>query len=120
MKFAEDKAQESSLVSRLHGDVLKRTFNSLKGDHDLEEFFEAILGFCDSKVVDHPLDSFNLLGFDRLEEALLGFWNRTLSSNLVSGFVKKRRLSLCMQVIRGKSCNRRLICSSTDPSHHFL
>jgi hypothetical protein len=72
----------------LHGDVLKRTFSSLKGDHDLEEFFEAILVFCDSNVVDHPLDSFDLLGLDRLEEALLGFWDRTLSSNLVSEFVK--------------------------------
>ncbi len=96
MKFAEVKAQESSLA--LYGDVLKRTFNSLKGDHDLEEFFEAIPGFCNSKVVDHPLDILDLLGLDRLEEALLGFWDRTLLS-MVSEFVKKRRLRLCMQVI---------------------
>jgi hypothetical protein len=97
MKVAEVEARKRS--PKLYGNVLNRTFNSLKGDHDLEEFFEAIPGFCNSKVVDCPLDILNRLGLDRLEEALLGFWDRTLSSNLVSEFVKKRRLSLCMQVI---------------------
>ena len=97
MKFAEDKAQKSLL--QLDGEVLKRTFNALKGDDDLEEFFEAISGFCNSNVAQHPLGCLGLLGLDRLAGALLGFWDRTLSSNLVSESVKKRRLSLCMQVI---------------------
>ena len=97
-KFAEDKARRLSL--EMDGDVLKRTFSALNGDHDLEQFLEAIPGFCDSKMVDDPLYCLDILGRQRLAEALVGFWDRTLSSNLVSGFVKERRLTICLEAIK--------------------
>jgi hypothetical protein len=96
--FAEDKAQKSLL--QLDGEVLKRTFNALKGDDDLEEFLEAIPGFCNSKVAHNPLISLDILGRHRLAESLIGFWDRTLSSHLVSELTKARRLILCMEVIK--------------------
>ena len=98
-KFAEDKARRLSL--EMDSNVLKRIFSALNGDHDLEQFLEAIPGFCGSKMVDDPLYYLDILGRQRLAEALVGFWDRTLSSNLVSGFVKERRPIICLEAIEG-------------------
>jgi hypothetical protein len=71
----------------------------LRSDDDLEQFFEAIPGFCASEIVDNPRRSLDILGLQRLAEALVEFWNRTLSSDRVSESVKGRRLIICMRVI---------------------
>jgi hypothetical protein len=81
------------------GDLLKRALDILRSDDDLEQFFEAIPGFCASKIVDNPRRSLDVLGLPRLAEALIGFWNRTMSSNRVSESVKARRLVVCVKVI---------------------
>ena len=96
IKLTEEKAQ--ALESQLDGDILKRTLNMLRSDDDLEQFFEAIPGFCHSKIIDSK-PSLHKLGQKRLADALLGFWNRTLSSNRVSESVKGRRLVICIRVI---------------------
>ena len=96
-KLAEDKAQE--LAPRLDSDILKQTLDMLRSDDDLEQFFDAIPGFCTSKIVHDPRQSLDVLGQQRLAEALIGFWNRTLSSNLVPESIKGRRLLVCMGTI---------------------
>ena len=96
-KFAEEKAQE--LAPYLDDDVLRRTFDMLRSDDDLEQFFEAIPGYCLSGIVDNPGRSLDILGQQRLAEALVAFWNRTLSSNRLSESVKGRRLVVCARVI---------------------
>ncbi|KAI0267588.1 hypothetical protein BGY98DRAFT_1023217 [Russula aff. rugulosa BPL654] len=96
-KLAEDKAQE--LAPRLDSEILKQTLDMLRSDDDLEQFFDAIPGFCASKIVHDPRQSLDVLGQQRLAEALIGFWNRTLSSNLVTESVKGRRLLVCMGTI---------------------
>ena len=96
-KLAEDKAQE--LASRFDGDVLQRTLQMLRSDDDLEQFFDAIPGFCGSKIVHDPRRSLDILGQQRLAEALIGFWNRSLSTNLVPVSIKGRRLLVCMSAI---------------------
>jgi hypothetical protein len=96
-KLAEDKAQE--LAPRFDSDILKQTLDMLRSDDDLEQFFDAIPGFCASKIVHNPRQSLDVLGQQRLAEALIGFWNRTLSSNLVPESVKGRRLLVCMGAI---------------------
>ena len=95
MKFKT--AQE--LAPLLDGQVLKRTLDMLRSDDDLEQFFEAIPGFCASEIVDDPRRSLDILGQQRLSEALVEFWNRTLSSDRVSESVKGRRLVVCLRVI---------------------
>jgi Family of unknown function (DUF6535) len=95
--FTREKIQEQ--VSLFDGDVLKRTLDMSRSDDDLEQFCEAIPGFCASKVVDDPQCSLDVLGLPRLAEALIEFWNRTLSSNRVPESVKVRRLVVCMRVI---------------------
>jgi hypothetical protein len=98
MMFAEEKARGPS--REIDGHLLRRTLDRIKEDHDLEQFLESIPGFCDSKLVDDPQGSLDILGRQRLAEALAGFWNRTLSSNLVSESAKGRRLVLCVRVIK--------------------
>ncbi|KAH9993193.1 hypothetical protein BJV77DRAFT_374242 [Russula vinacea] len=97
MKFAREKAREQA--PQIDGGVLKRTLNMLRSDDDLEQFFETIPGFCASEVVDNPRRSLHILGQQRLAEALVEFFNRTLSSDRVSESVKGRRLIICMRVI---------------------
>jgi hypothetical protein len=86
-------------ASPLDDEVLKRTLDLLRSDDDLEQFFEAIPGFCDSKMIDNPRRSLDILGRQRLAQALVEFWNRTLSSNRVSESVGGRRLIVCVRVI---------------------
>jgi hypothetical protein len=95
--FTQEKIKEQG--SRHDGELLKRTLDISRSDNDLEQFFEAIPGFCVSKIVDNLRRSLDVLGLPRLAEALIGFWNRTLSSNRVSESVKVRRLVVCVGVI---------------------
>jgi hypothetical protein len=96
-RFTQENIKERR--SRFDGEVLKRTLDMSMSDDDLEQFFEAIPGFCASKIVDDPSRSLDVLGLPGLAEALIGFWNRTLSSNRVSESVKVRRLVVCVRVI---------------------
>ena len=96
-KFAEERVQE--LASCLDDEVLRRTFDMLRSDDDLEQFFEAIPGFLASEIVENPRRSLDILFQQRLAEALVGFCNRTMSSNRVSESVKGRRLIVCIRVI---------------------
>jgi hypothetical protein len=107
MEFAEEKARDSAL--ELDGDVLKRTLNALSGDQDLERFFDAIPGFCDSEMVEDPQHNLDILGRLRLAEELVGFWDRTLSSNLVSESVKERRRIICVDVIKAAKLTTAII-----------
>ena len=98
--FTRAKAEEKGPHIDDDGDVLKRTLDMLRSDDDdLEQFFEAIPGFLASKIVDDPRRSLDILGRQRLAEALVAFWNRTLSSNRTSESVKGRRLVICMRLI---------------------
>ena len=95
--FTQEKMPKKG--SRLDHDVLKHALDMSRSDDDLEQFFEAIPGYCASKIVDNPQRSLDLLGLERLAEALIEFWNRTWSSNRVSESVKVRRLVICVRVI---------------------
>jgi hypothetical protein len=95
--FTPEKVQKQG--SRFDREVLQRTLDMSRSDDDLEQLFEAIPGFCASKIVDNPRRSLDVLGLPRLAEALIGFCNRTLSSNRVSESVKVRRLVVCVRVI---------------------
>ena len=92
-----DQVQEQG--SRSDGNILTRTLEMSRSDDDLEEFFEAIPGFCTSEIVDNPRLSLKFLCLPRLAESLIGFWNRTLSSNRVAESVKVRRLVVCVRLI---------------------
>jgi hypothetical protein len=97
--FTQAKAEEKAPHTDGDGDVLKRTLDMLRSDDYFEQFFEAIPGFLASKIVDDPRRNLDILGRQRLAEALVAFWNRTLSSNRASETVKGQRLVICMRLI---------------------
>ena len=96
--FTQEKVQKQR-SQFADGDILERTLNMSRSDDVLEQFFETLPGFCTSKIVDNPRRSLDVPGLPRVAEALIEFWNRTLSSNRVSDSVKVRRLVVCVRVI---------------------
>ena len=81
------------------------TFESLNEDTELEKFFEGLPHLCDSET-GRDLDLKQ--GFIRpykqkLSSALIGLMNHTLSSNLVTEFVKRRRMIICTKVVESTS-----------------
>jgi len=88
--------------SRFDGRILKQTLDALalRGDDDLELFFEAIPGFCNSTVVGDPPSSLDMLGRQRLAEVLVGFLERTMTSSPVYKAIQERRLVICVGVIK--------------------
>ena len=90
---------DQELAPQLDNQVLRQTFDLLRSDDDLEQFFEALPGFLVSEIVDDPRRNLDILGQQRLAEALIGFWDRTLTSMRVSESVKGRRLIICTRVI---------------------
>jgi hypothetical protein len=99
VKIVEEETRQRTL--EIDGDVLKRTLDGLRGDQDLGQFFESIIGFCDSEMVKDAQQSLDILGRKRLGQTLEGFWNRTLSSDLVTvpEAERKRRIVTCLKVI---------------------
>ena len=81
------------------------TFESLDEDTDIEKFFEDLPRLCDSETG----QELNMQrGFinphkKRLSDALIGLMKRTLSSNLVTEFVKQRRMIICTKAVGSTS-----------------
>jgi hypothetical protein len=73
--------------------ILERILLTLDEDHALEKFFDAIPGFCNSKLSVMPL---SFLVRTKLRPALDGFLDRTFSSSLVSESVRATRLITCL------------------------
>lgn len=91
--WATYRDRHGKAVARQPND--RRTFGLPSSDDDLEQFFEALPGFLDSKFgqLQEPLD------LKRLQDALIGFWTRTSTSIRVSESVKGQRLIICMRII---------------------
>ena len=88
-------SKPSSKVDAL---ILERLLFTLNKDHDLETFFDAIPGFCNSKSSDLPL-SFRVQ--TELQQSLDCFLDRTFSSSLVSESVRTGRLITCLNAANG-------------------
>ena len=85
--------------SEIDGRALMWTYESLDEDHELEQFFAGLPGFCSSKVVDNPQSSLDSLRSLTVARDLNGFLERTWSSNLVSETIKIRRLLICIRAV---------------------
>ena len=94
-KTAQETASASS--AEIDRRVLRRTFDALDEDHELEQFFECIPGFCSSEVVDDPKGILAEMDDVGLTDALIRFWDHTLTSSFVSETVKKKRLTTCVK-----------------------
>ena len=101
LRGMEKEFEETALnaPSEIDGRALMWTYDSLDEDHELEQFFAGIPGFCTSKVVDDPQSSLDSLRSETVASALYGFLERTWSSNLVSETIKIRRLAICVMAM---------------------
>ncbi|KAF8494151.1 hypothetical protein F5888DRAFT_674340 [Russula emetica] len=90
-RAAEDMASDRS--SKVDGRVMEWTIGTLCEDDVTERFFEAIPGFCDSKVVQTRLSS---LLRAKIRQVMDGFLDRTFSSETMSESAKIGRLIICL------------------------
>ena len=79
--------------SEIDTQILKRLLLALDEDPALETFFDAIPGYCNSKLCSFPLCYSVQAMFRRV---LDGFLNRTFSSDLVSESARVSRLITCL------------------------
>ena len=89
----EDVAAEPS--SEIDGMVIERTLLAMDNDDALRRFFDAIPGFCKSKLYQDPLP---LSVQTKIREALYGFLRRTFSSDSLSDSEKSDGLISCLNV----------------------
>jgi hypothetical protein len=75
------------------------TFRHLDEDHELVRFFSGLPSFHSSKFLKDPLRG--LTGGQKLElvAAMIGFLDRTFSSDLISNRVKDQRADICEKAI---------------------
>jgi hypothetical protein len=88
----EGVSQRSSLIKS----ILNWTIDSLDEDDSLEKFFEFIPGFYKSEVVKDLQQSPTEEVQSKILGALIGFLDRTLSSNSLSEFLTIHRLTICL------------------------
>lgn len=79
--------------------ILDWTISALGDEGTLENFFEAIPGFFNSKIVERPEGAFTEELFQKFRDALDGFLGRTWSSNSVGNEDKLRRLDIAMNAM---------------------
>jgi hypothetical protein len=96
-KMAEEYA--GTLSAEIDYRALSWTFDSLDQDHELEQFFEGVPGFCTSNAVENPVGGFVIPNDRKLSNALTGLIDRTLSSSLVPEPTKQRRITICTKAI---------------------
>ncbi|KAI0293698.1 hypothetical protein B0F90DRAFT_1387534 [Multifurca ochricompacta] len=80
--------------SEIDGRALIWTLESLDEDHELEQFFASIPGFCSSSLIPDSLEAFKAPNGEAMSQALIGLrlMHRTLTSSLVTESVKQRRI----------------------------
>jgi hypothetical protein len=93
-RAAEEAASTRS--SEIDGRVMEWTIDTLSEDDALEQFFETIPGFYKSVLVKDLRQCLPGTVQWKILHTLAGYLHRTLSSNLVSGPVKVRRLAICL------------------------
>jgi hypothetical protein len=92
-KQAEAREIASKPSSKIDSQILRDILSSLDEDRALETFFDAIPGFCMSKLTTLPLHS---RVQRKLRQSLDGFLGRTFSSSLISESVRTGRLITCL------------------------
>jgi hypothetical protein len=96
-KAAEETALNSP--SEIDTRAFMWTFDCLDEDHELERFFSGLPGLRSSKVVDDPFPRLTQEQHEKLLYALIGLWDRTVSSDLLPEAVKSRRTIICGKAV---------------------
>ena len=94
-----------NLHPKIDHNSLLGTLQSLDEDTELEKFFERLPRLCDSEIGKRLRlqEGFIEQNQKELSSALIGLMNRTLPTNLVTEFVKQRRMIICTKVVNSTS-----------------
>ena len=114
-KTAEETASEQSSKIDVH--ILGWTISALGSDDSLEQFFESIPGFFDSKLVKNLERDFPETLLRTFWRTLDGFMGRTLSSNSVTELVQSRRAIICREIMSMIPCPGHYV--NDNLLHHF-
>ena len=79
--------------------ALMWTFERLDEDHELVRFFSGLPGFHTSKVVKEPLRGLTDEQKFDIFTAIIGFLDRTFSSDLLFDRIKRQRADICEKAI---------------------
>lgn len=85
--------------SALDVGVVSWLLNSLDQDQELEQFLAGLPGFYRSKRIEDPAQILRVLNTDRIPKAIIAFMDRSLSSELVSGFVEQKRIKVSLKAM---------------------
>ena len=96
-KAAEETAPEQ--LSEIDARILCWMIDDLGDDDRMTNFFEAVPGFFNSKLVKDLKEKLPDVFHQKFWMALNGFFERTLSSNSVTDSVKSHRLNIGMNAI---------------------
>jgi hypothetical protein len=83
----------------LDASALMWTFDRLDEDHEQLRFFSGLPGFHSSKVLKEPLRALGDSQKRQILTAIIGFLDRTFSSDLLQDHVKHRRVDICTKAI---------------------
>ena len=96
----ETEALVQEISHDLDSRTLEWTFESLNQDHEFERFFAGIPDFCNSRAVKDPKGQLlKLNDKQKLSQALIGLMHRTVTSHLVSGPARQRRIDICTKAL---------------------
>ncbi|KAI0252041.1 hypothetical protein BJV78DRAFT_1282034 [Lactifluus subvellereus] len=95
-KGVEDMAHRSL---DLDTSVVSRTFKTLDGDHDMDQFLAGIPGFYSSAKVIRDPHIFERLNSKQLPDSVISFLDHSLSSNLLTAKDKVDRIKNCVEAI---------------------
>jgi Family of unknown function (DUF6535) len=91
------------LSAEINGRILTWILHSLDEDKDLEQFIEAIPGFCGSDAIRVWDPASVQIAFTKLDETLkwafYGFIDRTLTASSVLAVDKRRRIITCVKAV---------------------
>ena len=89
----------SKRLSKIDVRILEWTITTLGDDDSLKNFFEAIPGFFNSKLVQHLEGRFPEELRSKYSDALKGFLDRTWTSNSINNSEKTRRVVISMKAM---------------------
>jgi hypothetical protein len=96
-KAVEDLAE--TRVLELDTPALLKTFDSLEGDQDMEKFLVGLPGFYYSTKVERDARALEHLHSHQFPRAIVAFMDRSWSSNVLSEDDKRRRITICLDVM---------------------
>ena len=85
------------LSAEINCRALMWTLSRIDEDHELERFLSGLPGFYNSKALKDPFQHLTDKHKHQLVTRMIGFLDRTISSDVFLDYVKNRRFDICVK-----------------------